>query len=322
MRAVTKSPKAIVVKNLRKTYGQFRALKGVSFTVPKGRILALLGPNGAGKTTVIKILSTLLRADSGRAIVNGCDVAKNAEGVRSSIGLTGQYAAVDGYLTGQENLCLIGRLYGLSGVETRTRAKQLMRQFDLLEVATRPAKTYSGGTRRRLDLAMSLIASPPVLFLDEPTTGLDPRSRLTMWGVIKQLAASGTTILLTTQYMEEADRLSNDIVVIDKGKIIVQGTSRQLKAKVGSDRLELTIAKNSSFALARRIVGGESLSADAGSRTLSVATKDGVATLRRVLQELEKSKISVENVALHRPTLEDVFLSLTGHSPRREGDDA
>ncbi len=304
---------AIVVRNLRKAYKELKVLRGVSFTVKRGTILALLGPNGAGKTTTIKILSTLLLPDAGQASVNGFDVKEDSADVRGSIGLTGQYAAVDGYLTGKENLEMIGRLYRLSRQDAADRSKELLGQFDLVDAANRPVKNYSGGMRRRLDLAMSLIASPPIIFLDEPTTGLDPRSRMTMWSMIRKLADSGTTILLTTQYMEEADQLADNIVVIDNGKVIAEGTSSTLKSQVGSDRVELTISKKSSFETAQKAISGEKIKADNENRTLSIATKDGVGKLKQVLQKLEDAGIVVDNVSLRRPTLDDVFLSLTGH---------
>lgn len=304
---------AIVVKGLRKSYGQLKVLRGIDFSVRRGSVLALLGPNGAGKTTTIRILSTLLLPESGKAIVNGHDVVKQAAGARSSIGLTGQYAAVDEYLTGEENLFMVGRLYHMSKADARARTQELLKQFDLVKPSTRAVKTYSGGMRRRLDLAMSLIASPPIIFLDEPTTGLDPRSRLAMWAMIKKLVEGGTTVLLTTQYMDEADQLADEIVVIDNGKVIATGNARQLKAKVGSDRLELTIAKKADFQKARKVVDGKKLQADAERRIISIATKGGVRELKAVLQRLETAKIEVESVELRRPTLDDVFLSLTGH---------
>lgn len=309
---------AIVVQNLHKSYKDLKVLKGVSFEVKRGTILAVLGPNGAGKTTTIRILSTLLAPDEGQASVNGFDVQERADEVRASIGLTGQYAAVDGYLTGEENLQLIGRLYRLSKADASSRSSQLLDQFDLVEAGKRPVKTYSGGMRRRLDLAMSLIASPPIIFLDEPTTGLDPRSRLTMWAIIKKLADSGTTILLTTQYMEEADQLADNIVVIDNGQVIAKGTSGELKSRVGSDRLELTISKNSDFETAKKVIDGDELKEDKENRILSVATKNGVSTLKQVLQQLESADIEVESISLHRPTLDDVFLSLTGHGTAQD----
>lgn len=313
---------AIVVKNLRKSYKDLKVLKGVNFAVKRGTILALLGPNGAGKTTTIKILSTLLQPDGGQARVNGYDVRTDAHKVRASIGLTGQYAAVDEYLTAKENLQLIGRLYRLGVADTLSRADTLLEQFELAEASKRIVKTYSGGMRRKLDLAMSLIASPPIIFLDEPTAGLDPRSRITMWSMIKQLADSGTTILLTTQYMEEADHLADNIVVLDNGKIIAEGTSNQLKSRVGSDRLEITIAKKSSLEKAQKVIGGKSLTVDSENRILNVTTKHGVSELRQVLRRLEDAKIEVDNVSLHRPTLDDVFLSLTGRGVATETDEA
>lgn len=313
---MVKQGPTISVKGLKKSYKKLKVLRGISFSVPKGTILALLGPNGAGKTTTVKILSTLLLPDGGTASVEGFDVVSKPDDVRARIGLTGQYAAVDEYLTGRENLVMIGRLYRLSTAETRKRADELLEQFDLVEASSRPVKTYSGGMRRRLDLAMSLIASPPVIFLDEPTTGLDPRSRLTMWNMIQKLADSGTTILLTTQYMEEADQLADNIVVIDNGKVIAEGTASQLKAKVGSDRLELTISNKSDFNSAVKIVDGATLKVDADSRMVSVATKHGARDLRRVLQALDEVSIQVDNVSLHSPTLDDVFLSLTGHGAK------
>ena len=316
------TPDAIVVKDLRKSYKELEVLRAVSFTVAKGSILAVLGPNGAGKTTTVKILSTLLKSDGGTARVNGHDVSTDDAAVRASIGLTGQYAAVDEYLTGRENLEMIGRLYRLSKQTTAQQTKTLLYDFDLVEAGERPVRTYSGGMRRRLDLAMSLIASPPVIFLDEPTTGLDPRSRLTMWSMIQRLADAGTTILLTTQYMEEADYLADNIIVIDDGKVIAEGTPDELKATVGSDRLELTIAKKSSFKKAQEVVKGEGLKVNPENRTISISSKKGVGELREVLQSLEKAKIEVENVSLHRPTLDDVFLTLTGRQTEESEQEA
>jgi ABC-2 type transport system ATP-binding protein len=310
--------KAIVVKDLQKSYGGLKVLRGIDFSVKRGSVLALLGPNGAGKTTTIRILSTLLKPDGGQALVNGHDVVKEDALARASIGLTGQYAAVDEYLTGEENLFMIGRLYRMSKADARRRTDQLLKQFDLVKPSTRAVKTYSGGMRRRLDLAMSLIASPPIIFLDEPTTGLDPRSRLAMWGMIKQLVEAGTTILLTTQYMDEADHLADEIVVIDNGKVIAEGNPNQLKAKVGSDRLELTISARSDLTEAGKVVDGKSLQVDKERRVLSIATKGGVKELKQVLQRLEEAGIEVESVELRRPTLDDVFLTLTGHAATQE----
>lgn len=313
-----KTPKnAIVVKGLHKSYGKVKVLRGIDFNVYEGTILALLGPNGAGKTTTIRMLSTLLLPDKGTARIAGFDVISEADEVKSNIGLTGQYAAVDEYLTGEENLLMIGRLYRLSLTDTASRAKELLVLFDLKEAGNRPVKTYSGGMRRRLDLAMSLIASPPIIFLDEPTTGLDPRSRQTMWDTIKRLAKDGTTILLTTQYMEEADNLADDIVVIDGGKVIAEGTPNQLKARVGSDRLEIILAKRNDVDKAAKLITDKSLQADEESRTISIAsTQKGTAKFRDILKRLEDSKIEVESFSLHSPTLDDVFLNLTGHTAK------
>ena len=312
--AMTKtSENAIAVKSLQKSYGDLKVLQGINFTVKRGSILALLGPNGAGKTTTIKILSTLLLPDGGAASINGFDVVKQADKVRANIGLTGQYAAVDEYLTGEENLLMMGRLYRLSVADTKVRAEQLLKLFDLTDASKRTVKTYSGGMRRKLDLAMSMVASPPIVFLDEPTTGLDPRSRIAMWETIKMLAQNGITILLTTQYMDEADHLADNIVVIDGGKVIAEGTADQLKSKVGSDRLELTISQKSDFDKAKQAVDDKGLKVDAENRTLSIASKGGIPMVKATLQRLEDAKIQVENISMHRPTLDDVFLTLTGH---------
>lgn len=313
--AASSTQSVISVKGLKKSYKDLRVLKGVTFSVHRGQIMALLGPNGAGKTTTIRILSTLLQSDGGTAAINGYNVVKDAGKVRESIGLTGQYAAVDEYLTGEENLHMMGRLYRLSRKDTRRRTAELLEQVDLVDAAKRPVKTYSGGMKRRIDMAMSLIAAPPVLFLDEPTTGLDPRSRAGMWSMIRKLADSGTTILLTTQYMDEADHLADNIVVIDHGKVIAEGTAIELKAKVGSDRLELTISAKSNFDKAVVAVKNEKAEVDEEARTISVvASKSGVSKLKQVLQKLEDAGIQVDNVSLHRPTLDDVFMSLTGHT--------
>jgi ABC-2 type transport system ATP-binding protein len=313
-----KTDDAISVKGLEKSFKNLKVLEGISFEVKRGTVLALLGPNGAGKTTTIKILSTLLLPDNGQAYVNGYDVVKQDAGARASIGLTGQYAAVDGYLTGEENLFMVGRLYHMSSEDARRRTNELISQFGLVKASKREVKTYSGGMRRRLDLAMSLIASPPIIFLDEPTTGLDPRSRLTMWDMIKKLVEGGTTILLTTQYMDEADQLADDIVVIDSGKVIAKGTPDSLKARVGSDRLEITISKKSDLETAKKAIDGKSLQVDEEKYMLSIATKGGIAELKKVLAKLEEAKVQVESVELRRPTLDDVFLTLTGHAATKE----
>jgi ABC-2 type transport system ATP-binding protein len=316
---------AILVKGLKKSFKKLTVLDGIDLCVKRGTVLALLGPNGAGKTTTVRILSTLLLPDSGQALINGFDVVKDADKVHSLIGLTGQYAAIDEYLTGKENLHMMGRLYRLSHQDIKQRSQELLELFDLVDASDRAVKTYSGGMRRRLDLAVSLIASPPVIFLDEPTTGLDPRSRLIMWDIIEQLVASGTTILLTTQDMDEADRLADRIIVIDGGKIIAEGTSDELKQRVGSEQLEITIAGTSSFDAATKVFddygdGGDGLHVDNKRRTLRLATKGGVHHLKQVLSRLDEAGVDIENVSFHRPTLDDVFLTLTGHTTGQQPD--
>jgi ABC-2 type transport system ATP-binding protein len=311
----SESENAIVVKELRKSFKQLTVLDGVNFVVKKGTVLALLGPNGAGKTTTIRILSTLLLPDSGQALINGIDVVKNSNKVRSLIGLTGQYAALDEYLTGRENLHMIGRLYRLSHLDIKRRTKELLELFDLVDASDRTVKTYSGGMSRRLDLAVSLIASPPIIFLDEPTTGLDPRSRLIMWDIIKQLVSRGTTILLTTQDMDEADHLADRIIVINNGKIIAEGTSDQLKQHIGSERLEIAVGTGSNFEKAKKVIEDDSsFRSDDKMRTLSLVTKGGVNQLKQVLSRLDEASIEVENISFRSPTLDDVFLTLTGHT--------
>ncbi|WNV76427.1 ATP-binding cassette domain-containing protein [Geodermatophilus sp. DSM 44513] len=308
---------AVVVEGLVKRFGATTALDGVDLTVPEGSVLGLLGPNGAGKTTVVRILTTLLRADAGRAEVAGLDVVADADAVRAAIGLTGQYAAVDEYLTGSENLEMVGRLYRLGRREARTRAGELLERFDLTGAADRPARTYSGGMRRRLDIAASLIARPRILFLDEPTTGLDPRSRLGMWEFIADLTDGGTTILLTTQYLEEADRLADRMVVIDRGRVIARGTADELKDQVGGQRLELTVRDAADLAeAARRLrpLGVDEPRWDGSTRRLSLPVSGGTDALAEALRELAAAGVEVLDVGLRRPDLDDVFLTLTGHA--------
>jgi ABC-2 type transport system ATP-binding protein len=306
---------------LVKIFGKTRALDGLDLTVPEGTVLGVLGPNGAGKTTAVRILTTLLQPDGGTAEVAGFDIAKDPAKVRANIGLSGQYAAVDEYLTGYENLDLVGRLYGLGRKQSRERARELLDRFRLDEAADRPVKGYSGGMRRRLDLAGALIAQPPVLFLDEPTTGLDPRSRTDMWEVIVELVKSGSTLLLTTQYLEEADRLADTIVVIDRGRVIAQGTADELKAQVGGERVEIVVATPNDLAPAREILaelGDGSVSVDDHTRRLSAPVRGGAGVLVEALRRFDQAGVGVLDVALRRPTLDDVFLTLTGHAAEDE----
>nr|AIA13097.1 daunorubicin resistance ABC transporter, ATP-binding protein [uncultured bacterium] len=309
---------AISVKNLYKSFGKVEVLKGVTFNVEPGTILALLGPNGAGKTTTVRILSTLLKADKGDVNVSGYDVRKDADKVRTVIGLTGQSAAIDELLTGRENLVMMGRLYRLTKNSAVERADELLEEFDLVKAADRPAKTYSGGMRRRLDLAVSLIATPPVIFLDEPTTGLDPRSRMAMWEIIKNLVAKGTTILLTTQYLEEADQLADQIVVIDNGVVIAQGTATELKSKIGNDRLELTFRNEKTLNEAKKALGKSVIDDGDKELTAVVLIKDTNSDVRNTLDVLSKNKISIASMDIRKPTLDDVFLSLTGKQKKSE----
>ncbi len=315
----------IRAQGLVKTYGKLRALDGLDLAVPEGTVLALLGPNGAGKTTAVRILATLLKADGGTAEVAGLDVRRKAGAVRSKIGLSGQYAAVDEYLTGFENLDMIARLYGLRRRDARDRAHELLERFGLTDASNRPVKTYSGGMRRRLDLAGALVASPLILFLDEPTTGLDPRSRIEMWDVIVELVRGGTTLLLTTQYLEEADRLANDIVVIDHGRAIAHGTADELKAQVGGERVEIVAASAADVPMARDVLAqlaeGGAVEVDERTRRLTAPVTGGAAVLTEALRRLDAAGVGLHDVALRRPTLDDVFLTLTGrHTEVPEAD--
>lgn len=309
---------AIVIKNLTKSFKKLKVLEGINLTVKRGTMLALLGPNGAGKTTTVRILSTLLKPDGGEVSVNGFDVVHQADNVRSTIGLTGQYAAIDEYLTGRENLVMMGRLYHLSVKDSVRRAEELLEQFDLKDAAERSAKTYSGGMRRRLDLAASLVATPPIIFLDEPTTGLDPRSRLAMWKVIENLMRDGATILLTTQYLEEADKLADRIAVIDHGKVIAEGTADELKNRVGKNRLELVISRVENLNQAQSVIGIAGTVINNDEKLLTVPIEGAVKDVKNILDRLEKANIDIESMSLHKPTLDDVFLNVTGHDPVKD----
>ncbi len=318
----------VVVEGLVKRFGSFVALGGVDFVVPEGTVVGLLGPNGAGKTTTIRILSTLLRPDGGRAQVAGYDVAREPQHVRAVIGLTGQFAAVDEDLTGRENLVLVGRLGRLTKAVAFERADELLEAFDLADAADRVLRNYSGGMRRRLDLGASLIAAPEVLFLDEPTTGLDPRSRLRLWDVITKLRDSGTTIVLTTQYMEEADQLCDSISVIDGGRIIAEGTADQLKTKVGGDVLDLRVGDRSAVPDAAATLGRAfgvpttEITIDAELGTVLVPVQSGAAALVDAVRALDAAGVPVADLGLRRPSLDDVFLSLTGHLAEEPRPDA
>lgn len=316
---------AVRAEGLQKSYGKTRALRGLDLEVEQGMVLGVLGPNGAGKTTAVRVLTTLLEPDAGKAEVAGLDVVTQATELRSRIGLTGQYAAVDENLTGRENLEMFGRLYHLPKSRARKRADELLQRFDLTDAASRLAKTYSGGMRRRLDLAASLIVSPPVLFLDEPTTGLDPRSRLAMWDVIGELVAEGTTLLLTTQYLDEADHLADRIAVVDSGHVIAEGTSEELKARVGGERLELTVTEAGQLGPATDVLESYTRNAvrvGADGRQLSVSvTGGGAKLLAAVVRDLDTAGVELDDLGLRRPTLDDVFLILTGHAARDAADE-
>ncbi|MGW4819504.1 ATP-binding cassette domain-containing protein [Streptomyces sp. NPDC004227] len=314
-------PGAIYAEGLVKTFGDVRALDGVDLDVPEGTVLGLLGPNGAGKTTTVRCLTTLLRPDSGKAVVAGLDVVKQPNEVRRSIGLSGQFAAVDEYLTGRENLEMVGRLYQMRAAAAKTRAGELLEQFNLADAADRPAKTYSGGMRRRLDLAAALVVSPPVMFMDEPTTGLDPRNRQQLWEVIKQLVSGGTTLLLTTQYLEEADHLAHEIAVVDHGRVIARGTSDQLKARTGGERVEVVVHQREHIPTAAEVLRGfgkGDTTVEDHTRKITTPVTGGAKLLAEIIRELDTRGIEIDDIGLRRPTLDDVFLSLTGHVAEAE----
>ncbi|WP_055691361.1 ATP-binding cassette domain-containing protein [Streptomyces prasinus] len=322
-------PGAIHAEGLVKTFGDVKALDGVDLDVPEGTVLGLLGPNGAGKTTAVRCLTTLLRPDRGKAVVAGIDVLERPDAVRRSIGLSGQFAAVDEYLTGRENLQMVGQLYRMRARAAKARADELLEQFHLADAADRTAKTYSGGMRRRLDLAAALVVSPPVMFMDEPTTGLDPRNRQELWGVIKELVSGGTTLLLTTQYLEEADHLAHDIAVVDHGRVIAQGTSDQLKARTGGERVEVVVHERQRIQEASALLdrfglpgpGRGGTQVEEHMRKITTPVSGGAKLLAEIIRELDVRGIEIDDIGLRRPTLDDVFLSLTGHAPATEGED-
>lgn len=314
---------AIFAEGLEKRFGSVMALGGVDFVVPTGTVLGLLGPNGAGKTTAVRILTTILKRDGGRAEVLGVDVDRDPQRVREHIGLAGQFAAVDENLTGEENLRMVGLLTHLPRKPVRARAAELLERFDLADAAARPVRTYSGGMRRRLDLAASLMHRPPVLFLDEPTTGLDPRSRTELWGVISELVSDGTTVLLTTQYLEEADVLANNIVVIDHGRVIASGTATELKATLGATIIEVDLADPAHAQRARAVLSDLSRSdVRADGHTIELKVNDGSRAAVDVVRALDREGLEPVALEIREPTLDDVFLSLTGHVAQEQSDEA
>ncbi|MET9511638.1 ATP-binding cassette domain-containing protein [Streptomyces flavidovirens] len=318
-------PGAIHAEGLVKTFGDVKALDGVDLDVPEGTVLGLLGPNGAGKTTAVRVLTTLLQPDSGKAFVAGIDVLKHPNEVRRSIGLSGQFAAVDEYLTGRENLQMVGRLYQMSAKASKARADELLERFNLADAADRTAKTYSGGMRRRLDLAAALVVSPPVMFMDEPTTGLDPRNRQQLWEVIQELVSGGTTLLLTTQYLEEADHLAHDICVIDHGRVIARGSSDQLKAQTGGERIEVVVHDPEYLTAADEVLrafGKGASKTERHTRKITVPVTGGAKLLAEVIRELDIRGVEIDDIGLRRPTLDDVFISLTGHAAEAAEEEA
>ena len=311
---------AVVVDGLQKSFGETQALAGIDLQIPEGSVLGLLGPNGAGKTTAVRVLATLLRPDTGRAEVFGYDVVRYPAEVRAMIGLAGQFAAVDELLTGRENLRMVGRLFHMSERTVKTRSEELLERFDLVDAADRTARTYSGGMRRRLDLAASLLNRPRILYLDEPTTGLDPRSRVDVWQMVKALVSEGTTLLLTTQYLEEADRLADTISVIDHGRVIATGTADELKSSTGGQVVEVRVAELGDVERAAKILAtiGDPEAVRSTEQLVTVATDRGVEAIAESAEELRRERIAVTDLALRRPTLDDVFLDLTGRAAEEQ----
>jgi len=316
-------PYAITARGLRKRYGDVIALDGLDLDVEQGSVMGLLGPNGAGKTTTVRILTTLLTADAGEARVVGLDVVRDAKALRRQIGVSGQYAAVDEHLTGFENLDMVGRLYHLGAAASKARARELLERFDLVGAADRQVKGWSGGMRRRLDLAGALVAEPPVIFLDEPTTGLDPRGRAEMWSMIEDLRAAGTTLLLTTQYLEEADHLADRIAVIDRGTVIALGTADELKSRIGGERIQVQLAESEDLPNAVSAMAGLGLApprVEERDRRITLPVDGGSDDLVALLRRLDAGDIAVAEIGLRRPTLDDVFMRLTGHAAEMSGD--